>query len=104
MRKTVRIENIEEMRRRAGIDDIELRDEIRQLRAGDLVRLTFLTGPNSFEMLALRITSIRGPVFRGKLVEEPSASGRLGLHVGSLLAFTTEHIHSIPNSHPAEEQ
>src|SRR5205823_4193524 len=44
MRNTVAIENIEEMRRREGIDDVGLREEIDGLRVGDFVKLTFLTG------------------------------------------------------------
>ena len=44
MRNPVQIENIEEMRRREGIDDVELRSEIRDLQVGDSVRLTLMTG------------------------------------------------------------
>ena len=44
MRNPVEIENIEEMRRREGIDDVELRSEIRDLQVGDSVRLTLMTG------------------------------------------------------------
>src|SRR5438477_584590 len=53
------IENIEELRRREGIDDVELREEVRGLGVGDVVMLTFLTGTNSFagETLPVRITS-----------------------------------------------
>lgn len=47
MRNGIEIENIEEMRRRAGIDDAELREEIRGLEIGDLVMLTLLTGTKS---------------------------------------------------------
>ena len=43
MRNLVPIENIEEMRLREGIDDTELRKEIRRLKVGDFVRLTMLT-------------------------------------------------------------
>jgi hypothetical protein len=56
MRKVVEIEDIEQRRRRAGIDDVELRSEIRGLRVGDVVRVTFLTGTTSFETLSVRIT------------------------------------------------
>src|SRR5437764_1036180 len=44
MRHRVKIEDIEEMRQRQGIDDAELREAIRGLEVGDLVRLTLLTG------------------------------------------------------------
>src|SRR5258708_6931518 len=40
MRHHIELENIEDMRREAGIDDVELREEIRGLRVGDSVRLT----------------------------------------------------------------
>jgi hypothetical protein len=36
MHKSVEIENIEEMRRVSGIDDVELRDAIRELRVARL--------------------------------------------------------------------
>src|SRR5207248_1333804 len=38
MRTTIEIENIEEMRRQEGIDDVELRGEIRGLKVGDFVK------------------------------------------------------------------
>ena len=62
MRARVEIENIEEMRCRQGIDDVELREAIRGLRVGDVVRLTFLAGAGSSagETLSVRVTSIRG--------------------------------------------
>jgi hypothetical protein len=44
MRHTVAIEDIEEMRRQEGIDDVELRKAIRGLHVGDSVKLTFLAG------------------------------------------------------------
>src|SRR5262245_54527576 len=97
MRNAVEIENIEEMRRREGIDDVELRQEIRDLAAGDCVKLTFLTGAKSFpgETLSVRITSIHGNTFRGKLTRRPT-SGRLSdLHMGSVVVFTRDHIHSV---------
>jgi hypothetical protein len=104
MGNPIKIENIEEMRRRAGIEDVELREAIRQLRPGDVVKLTFVTGLHSFATLAIRITSIRASVFRGKLVEKPSVARRLGLRAESIIVFTTAHIHSISKSLSAEEQ
>jgi len=44
MSKRVEFEDIEEMRRLAGIEDVELREAIRGLRVGDYVRITPLTG------------------------------------------------------------
>ena len=73
MRNVVEIEDIEQRRLRAGIDDVELRSEIRGLQVGDFVKLTFLTGPSSSETLSVRITSISGSAFRGKLADGPVA-------------------------------
>src|SRR5262249_39039660 len=100
MRTRVQIENIEEMRRRQGIEDIELHEDIGRLRPGDLVKITFLSGPTSFETLMVRITSIRGTAFRGKLVGEPRAHGLARLRVGSSIAFCADHIHSISEGQP----
>jgi hypothetical protein len=95
MPNAVVIENIEEMRRLVGIDDAELRVEIRTLKAGDFVKLTFLIGASSFETLLVRITSIRGSAFRGKLAEKPSAASLRKLGADVAVAFTTAHIHSL---------
>jgi len=90
MGKTVEIENIEEMRRSAGIDDAELRADIRGLRVGDSVRLTLLNAarPSAGEMVRVRITRIRGSCFRGR------RAGRSG-RAGACLDFTAAHIHSV---------
>jgi hypothetical protein len=103
MRIPVEIENIDELRRREGIDDAVLREEIRGLAIGDFVRLTLLTGPRSFETLAVRITRIRGSVFRGKLASRPASSGLAGLRAGASVVFTTAHIHSIAKRSPTHE-
>jgi hypothetical protein len=97
MAKTVEIENIEEMRRQEGIDDVELRAEIRGLKVGDFVKLTLLIGTTSFETRLVRITSIRGSAFRGKMVTSPTSSGLSKLDAGAPIAFTTAHIHSLLN-------
>jgi hypothetical protein len=69
----VEIERIEELRRRAGIDDVELREAIGRLRVGDHVRLTFLTAthPPHGETLPVQITPVRGSQFRGRLARRP---------------------------------
>jgi hypothetical protein len=105
MRELIRIENIEEMRRQEGIDDVELREDIRQLAVADLVRLTFLTGTNppAGETLTVRITSIRGHSLRGKLISKPASAGLSELRVGMPVLFTTEHIHSIPGGRPTQQ-
>ncbi len=104
MRNPVALENIEEMRRQQGIEDVELRKKIRGLARGDFVRLTFLTGKgeSSGETLLVRITSIRGCAFRGKLASAPS-SGPGELEVGTTVVFTTDHIHSLQKGEPAHE-
>ncbi len=97
MRHTVVIENIEDMRRRQGIEDVELWKAIRGLRVGDVVRLTFLaaTTPPAAETLRVRITRIRGDDFRGKLTDQPLSNGLSELRCGSFVVFTGHHIHSL---------
>jgi hypothetical protein len=95
MRNVVEIEDIEQKRLRAGIDDVELRSGIRGLHVGDIVKLTFLTGTTSFETLSVRITSISGSGFRGKLADSPVSPALSHLRVGSPVAFAAAHIHSL---------
>jgi hypothetical protein len=102
MRNRVQIENIEEMRRRQGIDDVELHEDIRMLIPGDLVRVSLVTSPTSFETLCVRITSVKGPTFRGKLASRPHSKPLAWLRVGSPVAFCADHIHSIPKAWPDE--
>jgi hypothetical protein len=106
MRNPVEIENIEEMRRREGIEDVELREEIRGLAIGDFVKLTLVTSTKSFpgETWLVRITRIRGSAFRGKLANGPASAGLSQLQVGARIAFTTGHIHSIPKAQPTHER
>ena len=105
MRHPAAIENIEALRRLAGVDDVELREEIRGLAIGDSVKLTFLPEGKSSagETLLVRITSIRGPAFRGKLAARPASPGLAKLRVGSPVVFTAAHIHSLPGGRPAHE-
>jgi hypothetical protein len=106
MKSTIEIENIEELRRREGIDDAELREEVRRLRVGDLVRLTVRLSTKSCggETLMVRITGINEGSFRGKLLEAPVSADLAKLHVGSLVAFAADHIHSVSKGRPANEQ
>jgi len=106
MGNRVEIENIEERRYQVGIDDVVLREDIRGLAVGDLVKLTLLTGAGSFagETVLVRITSIKGAAFRGKLVCKPASTGLSRLGVGSLIAFAAAHIHSLPRGHEIDEQ
>jgi hypothetical protein len=93
----VEIENIKEMRNRRGIDDAELRQEIRALQIGDLVRLTLGSGAEPFggETLLVRITCIKGLRFQGQLAKKPASSRLSKLRLGAPVAFTTAHIHSL---------
>jgi hypothetical protein len=98
MRQPIEIEDIESLRLGQGIDDVELREEVRGLRIGDLVRLTLLAGegvPVS-ETIVVRITYARDRSFRGELTKRPTSSRFAGLRAGSSLAFAAVHIHSIP--------
>jgi len=99
------IENIEEMRRRAGIQDEELEKEIRDLATGDYVKVTLLspTKPFSSETLLVRITGIRGSVLKGKLARRPNSPGLSRLAAGASLTFQTAHIHSIPKMREQDE-
>jgi hypothetical protein len=97
LRGPLRIQDIEEMRRRAGIEDVELRQAIRGLRVGALVKITLLAGAPGAggETLLVRITSIRGGAFRGKLASRPTSAALVGLRTGRALAFTGSQIHSV---------
>ncbi len=105
MRKPVTIEDIEDLRRQQGITDVELREEIQELQVGDLVKLTLLTGttPGTAETVRVRITRIRDRLFRGRLVQRPTAAGLSQLQEGCFLSFTAAHIHSIPKGQPSHE-
>jgi hypothetical protein len=103
MRKAVEIEDIEQMRQAEGIDDAELRDEVRQLQPGDLVNLTLLPVGKSLggETLVVRITNRQGHAFRGKLVSRPTSPQLAHVAAGRALTFTTTHIHSVPKGPPS---
>jgi hypothetical protein len=100
MRDTVEIENIEALRIREGIYDVDLRQDIRVLRVGDSVYLTFRNSDVSSagETLRVRITSIRGGNIRGRLTDEPTSAGLSALRAGTLVGFTSSHIHSLPKA------
>jgi hypothetical protein len=105
MRNLAPIENIEEMRLREGIDDAELREQIRGLKVGDFVRLTMLTRAEASagETLSVKITSIRRDAFRGELADSPAFASRLKLRLGSPVVFTVAHIHSLPKMRTTNE-
>jgi hypothetical protein len=106
MRNPIVVEDIESMRRRQGIDDAELREEIRGLKIGDFVKLTLLTRTASYagETLPVRITRITGFLFCGALAVRPTFDGLSKLKVGSPVRFTTAHIHSVPKRQQKQEQ
>jgi hypothetical protein len=97
------IENIDAMRRQAGIDDADLKDAIGKLVIGDLVRLTLRTDESpSCETVVLRITEIGEAGFRGVLTGRPTIKGLKELGAGFALGFTSDHIHSLPNGRKAD--
>lgn len=104
MRECVEIENIEEMRLQAGIEDVELRQDIRKLAIGDFVVLTLLSGDGSraSETWEVRITAIRGSAFRGKLAR-PTSPGLARQRAGARIEFRATHIHSLPKVKPSDE-
>jgi len=93
------LENIEAMRRREGIEDTELQEEIRGLHPGDVVRVTFLTGGSSCETVPVRVTAIVNGMFRGELTGR-ARCGAGALPAGAPLVFTAAHIHSVPRTMP----
>jgi hypothetical protein len=92
---TIEIENIDDLRQREGIDDIELHEDIGRLRVGDHVHLTFLSGASLRETLPVRITRIRAGQFRGRLAGRAARPKLLGLTPDALVAFNAGQIHSI---------
>ena len=82
------IEDIEAMRRHAGIDDVALREEIRALRAGDFVKLSLVTPNGRCETLRVRITSIKGSTIRGRVASVPAPAARTRVRRGALISFT----------------
>jgi hypothetical protein len=95
MRVSIEIENIDELRRCNGIDDIELHEEIDRLQIGDHVLLTFLSGTNLRATLPVRITRICSGQFRGRLAAPVARPELLGLRLNAMVAFTAGQIHSI---------
>jgi hypothetical protein len=97
MHPGIAIENIEEMRRREGVEDLELGRQIRALAAGDIVKLTFLSDGRAFpgEVLSVRITSIKDNKYRGKLVDSPASAGLAELRAGAAVTFSAANIHSV---------
>ena len=92
------IEDIQQLRWKQGIEDLELLAEISGLQVGDSVKLTFRADKVSFagETLLVRITSIKGCAFCGKLAAEPALIGLSNLRLGSpVRCFSATHIHSI---------
>jgi hypothetical protein len=102
MRNQFEIEDIEGLRRRQGINDCELRQQVRGLRAGDIVLLTLLPGSAApgGEMVPVRITRVRGSAFRGELVRKPATSALAGVRAGSPVVFAATHIHSLLQGRP----
>ena len=101
MLAAIDIENIDELRRCAGIDDVELHEDVARLCVGDHVLLTFLAGTSLRATLPVRITRIRKDQFRGRLVGTIARPELLGLRPNILVTFTAGQIHSIVQPQPA---
>jgi hypothetical protein len=99
MHKGIEIEDIEAMREQVGIDDVELREAVRDLHAGDVVRLT-LVAAAARETVRVRITGAHGPEFLGRLAESPTAPGLAALRAGTRVTFRAAHIHSVAKGRP----
>jgi hypothetical protein len=92
----VLIEDIAGRRRREGIDDVDLRDGIRGLAVGDLVRLTLRAEQSQTgETVVVRVTEIGAGGFRGALARKPASKTLAALGVGYTFGFTADHIHSL---------
>jgi hypothetical protein len=96
----IEIENIDELRQREGINDVELHESIGSLQVGDHVRLTFLAGPTLHETVLVRITRIRAGQFRGRVVGSVARPEQLGLKPDALVTFVAGQIHSIARPQP----
>jgi hypothetical protein len=95
MSNRIRIEDIEGMRREAGIDDVDLHKAIARLRTGDHVHLTFRVGNGTPETLLVRVTSINAANYEGELVQAPATASLQTMQVGSPMSFAATHIHSM---------
>ena len=93
----MQLQDIEKMRQQEGIEDPELCAQIARLKRGAFVNLTILAGPAEEwgETVRVRITSIRGDSFRGKLASRPRACTSAGLEIGAPINFRRGHIHSL---------
>jgi len=99
MNKAVEIEDIEALRQEVGIDDVELRQAVRGLHPGDVVRLTLVTAA-ARETVRVRITAARGREFLGRLADSPTAPGLAALRAGTRVTFRAGHIHSVAKGRP----
>jgi hypothetical protein len=103
MSHSVLIEDIAGRRRRAGVDDADLRDAICRLAVGDLVRITLRADQSpSGETVLVRITEVSKARFEGELAGRPTSKGLSDLAAGFAFGFTADHIHSLPDGRPAQ--
>ena len=100
MSNRIRIEDIEGMRREAGIDDVDLRRAIGRLKTGDFVHLTFRAGISSPETLLVRVTMINSANYEGELAQTPTTVSLQTLRMGSPMSFAATHIHSLASGPP----
>lgn len=95
MSNRICIEDIETMRREAGIDDVDLRNAVRRIQPGDFVNLTFRAGIGSPETLVVRVTTVNSAKYEGELAQAPTVNSLLSMRIGSPMSFAATHIHSM---------
>jgi hypothetical protein len=105
MHSSIEIENILELRRAEGIEDVELRAAIRALRVGDVVKLTFQsnTTPCVSETLSVRVIAINGSKYRGRMVKGAKSNALSELRPRSIVNFAAAHIHSLAHESAARQ-
>lgn len=101
----IEIENIECMRLREGINDLELRQDIRGLRIGHCVKLTLVSGdrPLEGETVTVRITVHSRRIVPGQAGKAAGVRCLQGPGGAAPLTFSTAHIHSILKARPPEQ-
>lgn len=97
MQLSILVQNIEEMRRREGIEDEDLRRDISAIKIGDRVHLTLISSqkPMGSETVVVRVTKIDGSKYEGALLTRPISKGLNTLPTDLALFFKREHIHSL---------
>jgi hypothetical protein len=94
-RPVIELEDIEARRQELGIHDDTLREEIAGLSAGDRVRLTMITSPNTIQVVEVTIRSMEGNHYRGILKTQLPAKCPVQVGKRCTITFSATHIHSV---------